>query len=294
MLGMWTVERDLFGIDSRSGAARIVGMRRLLAFALVLLCTFVWLPAVSVEGEKPKGLRALMICGGCCHDYTAQKKILSEGISARAKVEWTIVHEDAPKGQDERNHKVSIYSLPEWWKGYDVVVHNDCFGSVNDNAFIEGITAAHQGGVPAVFLHCAVMSYRGGTTDEWRKCVGLTSTSHEKRRDLTVKRMVADHPVMQGFPETWLDKDDELYKNEKVWPNFVPLAKAYGEDTKKDHVVIWVNTYGKAKTFTTSLGHKNETMSDPVYLDLVTRGLLWVCDKLEDNGKPKPGFEASK
>ena len=31
-------------------------------------------------------------------------------------------------------------------------------------------------------------------------------------------------------------------------------------------------------------------VSDPVYLDLVTRGLLWVCDQLDANGKPKPGY----
>jgi len=31
-------------------------------------------------------------------------------------------------------------------------------------------------------------------------------------------------------------------------------------------------------------------VSDPVYLDLVTRGLLWVCDKLDADGKPKPGY----
>jgi type 1 glutamine amidotransferase len=270
-------------------------MRRLLLSALVFLCAFAWwLPAAEAPAQKPKALRALLVCGGCCHDYTAQKKILSEGISARANVEWTIVQEDAPKGQDERNHKVSIYSQSEWWKGYDVVLHNDCFGSVNDNAFIEGITAAHQAGVPAVFLHCAVMSYRAGTTEEWKKCVGLTSTSHEKRRDLTVKRIAAENPVMKGFPESWVDKDDELYKNEKVWPDLVPLAKAYGEETKKEQVVIWTNTYGKGRSFSTSLGHKNETMSDPVYLDLVTRGLLWACDKLDENGKPKAGFEAAK
>jgi hypothetical protein len=31
-------------------------------------------------------------------------------------------------------------------------------------------------------------------------------------------------------------------------------------------------------------------MSDPVYLDLVTRGLLWACDKLDKDGKPKAGY----
>ena len=91
-----------------------------------------------------------MICGGCCHDYESQKKILSEGITERANVEWTIVHEDAPEKKNERTHKVSIYLKPEWWKGYDVVVHNECFGMLNDNAFIEGITAAHKAGVPGL------------------------------------------------------------------------------------------------------------------------------------------------
>ena len=57
-------------------------------------------------------------------------------------------------------------------------------------------------------------------------------------------------------------------------------------------MVIWVNTYGAGKVFGTTLGHGNATMQDPVYLDLVTRGLLWTCDKLDANGQPKPGYAA--
>lgn len=259
-------------------------------FAAVALLGFV----TSSRAEDVKPIHALMVCGGCCHDYEAQKKILSEGISSRANVTWKIVHENAPKGQDERNHKVSIYGQPEWWKGFDVVVHNDCFGMMNDDAFIEGITAAHKAGVHAVILHCANHSYRAGKTDEWRKLVGISSFKHEKRRDLQVKVVKVDHPVMKGFPETWLDKNDELYLNEKVWENCVPLAQAYGEESKKDNTVIWVNSYEKAKVFNTSLGHTNETVSDPVYLDLVTRGLLWTCGKLKDDGTPADGYAAAK
>jgi hypothetical protein len=35
-------------------------------------------------------------------------------------------------------------------------------------------------------------------------------------------------------------------------------------------------------------------MSTDVYLDLVTRGMLWACDKLDDSGKPKPGYGPPK
>src|SRR5687767_1961651 len=111
-------------------------------FAFVALFS-VALLAQAAETSKP--LRALMICGGCCHDYKNQKQILSDGIAARANVQFTIVHEG-----DDRTNRVSIYEEPNWWKGFDVIVHNECFGMVNDNKFIENITAAHAAGVPAV------------------------------------------------------------------------------------------------------------------------------------------------
>jgi type 1 glutamine amidotransferase len=255
---------------------------------LLSFCAFAFSPlaaAADATAAVPP-LKVLMVCGGCCHDYEQQKVILSAGLEERINVEFTIVHE----GGEARDHKVSIYSNPDWAKGYDCVLHNECFGAVADAAFVDGIARPHHDGVPAVMLHCSTHSYRTAPTDEWRKTVGQTSMSHEKNRDLHVKNIAPQHPVMIGFPEEWLDAKDELYKNEKLWPNFVPLAKAYGEDTKKDHNVIWVNTYGKGKVFGTTLGHGNATMADPVYLDLVARGLLWACGKLGEDGKPLAGY----
>jgi type 1 glutamine amidotransferase len=257
-----------------------------LAFSLSLAIAVAgrYLPPAAAA-EPPKPIRVLMVCGGCCHDYEAQKKILSEGIGARANVEWTIVHEGKT-----RTDRVSIYAEADWAKGYDVVVHNECYGAIEDVPYVEGIARPHFEGLPAVMLHCSTHSYRAARTDEWRQAVGQTSMSHEKSRDLKIEVVAEGHPVMRGFPDGWLDPKDELYKNEKLWPELVPLAKAYGVETKKDHVVIWTNTYGKGRVFGTTLGHSNATMQDPVYLDLVARGLLWACDKLDENGKPKPGY----
>ena len=257
--------------------------------ALLVASIVIFLSLAGKAADAVKPLRVLMVCGGCCHDYEHQKHILSDGISARANVEFTIVHEG-----NDRTNRVSIYERPNWWKGFDVILHNECFGFVDDNAFIENITAAHKAGVPAVMLHCSEHSYRMGKTDEWRKLLGISSFSHEKRHDLEVKVVNAGHPVMKGFPAEWSDKDDELYKNEKLWPNMVPLAKAYGVETKKDHVCIWLNRYENARVFVTTLGHQNATMQSDIYLDLVTRGLLWACDKLDSNGNPKPGYGLKK
>ena len=61
-----------------------------------------------------------------------------------------------------------------------------------------------------------------------------------------------------------------------------PLAR--GKQGKSDFVVAWTNTYNKkTKVFATTLGHNNDTVADPRYLDLVTRGMLWSVDKLNDS-----------
>jgi type 1 glutamine amidotransferase len=58
-----------------------------------------------------------------------------------------------------------------------------------------------------------------------------------------------------------------------------------------DNVCIWTNTYaGHTRVFATTLGHNTETVSDPRYLDLVTRGLLWSVNKLGKDGKPTAGY----
>ncbi|HEX4644739.1 MAG TPA: ThuA domain-containing protein, partial [Verrucomicrobiae bacterium] len=86
-------------------AAHLRNLVRFPVFLFLATC-------LAARGAEP--IRALLVTGGCCHDYEAQKKILTEGISARANVTWTIIHEG-----DDREHMVSIYQNADWAKGYD-------------------------------------------------------------------------------------------------------------------------------------------------------------------------------
>ncbi len=56
-----------------------------------------------------------------------------------------------------------------------------------------------------------------------------------------------------------------------------------GKEESAETIIAWTNLYNdKARVFGTTLGHNNETCADARYLDLVTRGLLWSVDKLDD------------
>ena len=58
-----------------------------------LFCLLLLPSACSLRAAEP--IHALLIAGGCCHDYATQKQLLTEGISARANVTWDIVLEGA-------------------------------------------------------------------------------------------------------------------------------------------------------------------------------------------------------
>ncbi|MHC4879890.1 MAG: ThuA domain-containing protein, partial [Planctomycetota bacterium] len=52
---------------------------------ITVLCSFI--PALYAADAPPERIRVLLITGGCCHDYTAQKDILKKGLEARAHVD---------------------------------------------------------------------------------------------------------------------------------------------------------------------------------------------------------------
>jgi type 1 glutamine amidotransferase len=120
----------------------------------------------------------------------------------------------------------------------------------------------------------------------WRELVGAKSMYHEAGAVLTVKRADASHPVIQGFPaEFKTPEKDELYILEKVYDTATVMAHSYSEKLKVENPVIWVNQVGKWRSFATSLGHQNAVMQTPEYLDLVTRGILWVTGRLDSAAK---------
>src|SRR2546421_12171950 len=146
------IEHRTSNIEHRA-AGKSSGILRLTGLAGGWLCA--GLLAFGVNAAEP--LRALLITGGCCHDYEGQKKILTEGISARANVTWTIIHEG---GADSKDTKFSIYEKLDWTKGFDVVVHNECSGMVTNVEWVEHIAKGHFDGVPAVVNPCSVHHHR--------------------------------------------------------------------------------------------------------------------------------------
>jgi type 1 glutamine amidotransferase len=221
-------------------------------------------------------IKALLITGGCCHNYQFQATALTEGIEEQVDIEFDVVN-DGGKGT---RAMIDLYSDPKWAAPYDVIVHNECFADTDNIEYIKKITEAHKAGKPAVVIHCAMHTYRSAKTDDWRKFLGVTSKHHEHQSEYDVVPVDREHPIMADFPETWTTPKDELYVITKVWPNTTPLAYSTSEKTGKKHPVFWMNRFGDARVFGTTYGHSDDTFRDQVFIDLLARGTAWAAGKL--------------
>ena len=140
-------------------------------------------PALAADDSKP--LKALLVTGGCCHDYAKQKRHPEEG------------HRGAGRRggghhlrlADGSTHPpLPIYGHPDYANGYDVVIHDECASDINDPAVVEGVLKPHRDGIPGVNLHCGMHCYRIGNPNDpvtpgtphglWFEYLGLQSSGH--------------------------------------------------------------------------------------------------------------------
>jgi hypothetical protein len=151
-------------------------------------------------------INALIVSGGCCHDYSGEAKALMDAVGRALPVDWTV----AIQGGRGTRGSMPVYANPDWAKGFDIVVHNECLADVDDPVYIRRITSAHRNGPPAMVIHCAMHSYRAATVDDWREFLGVTSRRHTKPFNIPVTIAAKDHALLKGFKEDWVTPVDEL------------------------------------------------------------------------------------
>lgn len=249
---------------------------RLLRILPLLSLVFSLSSYVTAGHHVKKPIKALIVTGGCCHNYHYQTGAMTEGISKVVDVNWTILHE----GGITKDHRSSFYDDPNWAKPFDIVIHNECFAKVLDEDYVKKVVMGHKtASVPGMVIHCAMHTYREVKGDEWQEFQGVTSLKHEHKSNYLVKVLKPKHPAMKGMPSGWITPKDELYIIKKLWPNATVLATSVSEKDGREHPVIWVNEHMGTRVFGTTYGHADETFSDPVFLNLLAQGFLWATGK---------------
>jgi type 1 glutamine amidotransferase len=236
--------------------------------------------AFSAPAAEVKPLKVLFVTGGGYHDYKKLAPFLTTNLPQIVRATF-----DVKFGLDALRD-------PKFADAYDAVVYDMCDDEASDEV-LENALQATRKGKPSVMIHCAVHAFRRSTKiREWETCCGMRSKVHDPYQAFAVKKLDESSPITRLFPNDWKTPGDELYQTIAIDPQSHQLLKAKSPKDGREHVVCWTYQYGQGRVFATTLGHDMKTVTSPDYLRLLANGLLWSCDKLEQNGEPKTGYAA--
>jgi len=246
-----------------------------LAKSMLLFAVVAAVVAAQAVAEEPKAdgkIRILLTFGG--HGF--QQEPFFAMFDRMANVEYT----KAPMPQSADLLK------PGLEKQYDAVVMYDMVGKITpeqQKAFV----ALLGEGIGVVSLHHNMGAHRDW--DEFRKIIGgkfifqpceidgqqYAKSGWSHGEDLEVTVADKEHPITRGLKDFKIH--DETYNNYYTAPDVKVLLKT--DHPKNDPELAWVKDYGKSRVFYFMLGHDAVAWKNPMYPEILARGIRWAAGK---------------
>jgi len=247
-------------------------MRRFLS--LLLLLAF-FAPAVQTRADGAdagKKTRVLLTFGG--HGF--QQEPFFKMFDEMEGIEYT----KAPMPQS------ADLLRPGLEKEYDAIVMYDMVGKITpeqQKAFV----ALLNTGIGVVSLHHNMGAHRDW--DEFRKIIGgkfifkpceidgkqYSRSTWSHGEDMKIAVADKEHPITKGLKDFQIH--DETYGKYYTSPEVKVLLTT--DHPKNDPELAWVTQYGKSRVFYFMLGHDNHAWSNPMYPEIVLRGIRWAAEK---------------
>lgn len=270
----------------------------------MLSVTIALMAGLFFSCQRSTEMKALIITGQSVHDWETSTEALKEimGNSGLFRVE---VAQSPSAGED-----MAVFN-PDF-SAFDLVVLNydgDPWNEQTKRSFVDFVK--NGGGV--VVYHGASMAFPDwkeyneitglggwGDRDEnagpycyWKDGQTVTENipgkagQHGDAHEFPVVHRDAEHPILNGLPDTWLHGKDELYGGLRgPAKNITILATAFSDTAKggtgRDEPVLFTVAFGEGRVFHDALGHpdaenKESALLCAGFVTTFLRGAEWAA-----------------
>jgi type 1 glutamine amidotransferase len=277
--------------------------RRTAVAALVAALAFASAAAVQAADAPAAAekINVLIIDGQNGHDWKATTPAIKDLLEKTGRFTVTVLTSPPAKSPPD----AWAAFKPEFAK-YGAVISNYC-GEAWPEEVRKGLEAYVEGGGGFVAYHFAVAAFKDW--GEFNKMIGMgwkpntfgegvcidndgkvvrrakgegPGNGHGPGHVFEVRTRDAEHPVMKGMPEKWIQAKDELYHGQRgPAQDMHILCSAYsakeGKGTGMHEPMVWTIPYGKGRCFTTLLGHDVPATVAPGAAALLARGVEWAA-----------------
>ena len=222
----------------------------------------------SRQFQWGKGTKVLIVGGHASHDF--DRWFNKEDTKTLQKDPPISVHyTDRPQDIIPALAHIDVLYLSQ----------NQKMADEKTNLAIEAF-ANRGGGI--VLVHAAIWSnWIKNWPNYYRDIVGGYSQGHDRYGLFDVKVVNKQHPVTQGFPDTFQIKDELYYHHVNPQGNKIKvLAQAYSKQKKTTYPTVWEVLHPKTKIICITLGHDGAAHQDEKYFQvLLRRAVKYVTPK---------------
>lgn len=191
---------------------------------------------------------------------------------------------------------------PESLKGFDAVLFYTTGGlnqfplsKENREALIQWVKDGHA----FMGVHSATDTY--GDWEPYWEMIGGTFDGHPWHEKIKVDIEDPSHPAAQPLPYDW-EITDEIYQFQNYSRDRIHVilsmndgsVKGKGKRADNDYPIAWCRNFGNGKVFYTSLGHREDVWTNPLYQAHLLGGILWALGLKAGDATPglkKPANE---
>ncbi|MEL6853108.1 MAG: ThuA domain-containing protein, partial [Bacteroidota bacterium] len=172
----------------------------------------------------------------------------------------------------------ATYFTEDSLKQYAAVIFLNTTGDVLNSVQQAEFERYIQAGGGFVGIHSAT-----DTEYHWpwyNRLVGAYFDGHPAQQEASLRCLHKEDACCQGIPEDWT-LHEEWYNFRAINPDLEVLmvvdeSTYEGGKNGREHPMVWKHHYDGGKAFYTGLGHKEQTFSEPFYLQQLWAGIEFV------------------
>ncbi len=143
-----------------------------------------------------------------------------------------------------------------------------------------------------VGFHCATDTFHGGKAlDPYLAMVGAEFTGHGSQQKATMKIVSPDFPGLKGLGDSFA-LAEEWYTFHKFLPDLhvilVQETKGMtdGLYQRPPYPATWARMHGKGRVFYTSMGHREDVWTNPIFQQIALGGIAWALHNVDADVTP--------
>jgi type 1 glutamine amidotransferase len=150
-----------------------------------------------------------------------------------------------------------------------------------------------ESGKGVVGLHTATDTFNTGRdVDPYTRVIGGQFAGHDAQQKATQKVIAKDFPGLQPLGDAF-ELMDEWYAMKNVAKDMQVVLlqqtegmKGKNYEGKPPYPSAWIRAQGKGRVFYTSMGHREDVITNPVFETVVLAGLDWAAGRTKYEVKP--------